>query len=53
MRRLTIYLKYVPCENGKIKNTLSYIVRNDNEMRDCLGLHDDTNIKKYQLSNVR
>ena len=51
MKRLTVYLKYVKPENGKIRNTLSYEVRDDRHMNDCLSLSEG-NVKKYTLSNL-
>ena len=52
MQRLTVYLKYVRPEGGKIKNTLSYLVKNQREISQCLSLSDG-NIKKYQLSWIK
>lgn len=49
MRRLTVYLKFVEQKNGKIKNTISYKVKDDRHMYECLALHEG-NVKKHQLS---
>ena len=52
MKRLTVYLKYVRPEGGKINNTLSYMVKSDKDLNHCLSLSDG-NIKKYTLSNPK
>jgi len=52
MRRLTVYLDYVKPEAGKIINTISYVVKNDRQISDCLALNEG-NIKKYTFSNIK
>jgi hypothetical protein len=52
MKRLTVYLNYVKPEGGKIKNTLSYMVKTERDIVQCLSLSEG-NIKKYTLSYAK
>jgi hypothetical protein len=53
MRRLTIHLKDVGHHSGlfPIKNTLSFIVKNDKEIESHLSTHG-WNVQKHYLTNL-
>ena len=51
MKRLTIHLKYVEPFYGKIKNTLSFSVKNQREINHHLSMHEG-NVKKHYLTNL-
>ncbi len=52
MKTLTIFLKKVPKINNKIRNVVTYIIKNETEKYHYLDMHNH-NIKKYQVSSYK
>jgi len=51
MRRLTVHLEWVDKEGNKVKNTLSFEVKNDDEIQHHLSMHGN-NVKKSYITNL-
>ncbi len=52
MKTLIIFLKDVPKINNKIRNVVTYIIKNETEKYHYLDMHNH-NIKKHQVSSFK